>query len=149
MSVLRDLEPVFILTWSPVRICCGGDAVVMNRGSRGRRPLFICGRWKQFAWSLRGIQCALYFLFSSLVVSFLDLYFQLRALTSASQSPVTVVGLPVPFWIIYRSGTVDYLLLFSRLIFFLRLSAFVFFLSFSFMNHDVDSNHFTSTVLYT
>jgi len=66
MSVLRDLEPVFILTWSPVRICCGGDAVVMNRGSRGRRPLFICGRWKQFAWSLRGIQCALYFLFSSL-----------------------------------------------------------------------------------
>ena len=87
-----------------------------------------------FAWSLRGMQCSLYFLFSSLFVSFPNLHFQLRALTSALQPPVTVLGLPLPFEIIYWSGAVDYLFFFSRLISFLRLFAFVFFFhSLSFM----------------
>ena len=91
------------------------------------------------------MQCSLYFLFSSLFVSFPNLHFQLRALTSALQPPVTVLGLPLPFEIIYWSGAVDYLFFFSRLISFLRLFAFVFF-SFFFI-HDVDSNHLTA--LYT
>ena len=116
----------------------GGDGVTTNDSDESG---FSSKEISFYMWWMETIRMAptwdtmlpLLILFSFCFVS--QSTFQLRALTSASQPPVTVAGLPLPFVIIYWSGSVDYALivLLSIDLFSTLVCLCLVFFSFSFM----------------